>query len=101
MDAADAAMDAMSGLTSAAQHVAPSSRRWNGRRGQRFDTGIFALFSPTGKAYAATCPSKPICGAGSLTVHRHEMPGGQYTNLREQARAMASTTAERHRAGLR
>src|SRR3974390_2900921 len=26
--------------------------------------------------------------AGTSDVYRHEMPGGQYTNLREQARAM-------------
>ena len=25
---------------------------------------------------------------GSAEVYRHEMPGGQYTNLREQARAL-------------
>src|SRR5690606_26009799 len=26
--------------------------------------------------------------SGTADVYRHEMPGGQYTNLREQARAM-------------
>lgn len=89
VDAVDAAMDAMSGLTSqpslgaivaALEHtprdtglthgrIAPFSRYWEGVR--RF--------------YA---PFEADIRAGTSDVYRHEMPGGQYTNLREQARAM-------------
>jgi hypothetical protein len=31
--------------------------------------------------------------SGTADVYNHEMPGGQYTNLREQARAMGWSTA--------
>ncbi|MBQ6657402.1 MAG: pyruvate carboxylase [Ottowia sp.] len=89
VDAVDGAMDAMSGLTSqpslgaivaALEHterdtglthgrIAPFSRYWEGVR----------------RHYA---PFEADIRAGTSDVYRHEMPGGQYTNLREQARAM-------------
>ena len=89
VDAVDGAMDAMSGLTSqpslgaivaALEHterdtglthrrIAPFSRYWEGVR----------------RYYA---PFEADIRAGTSDVYRHEMPGGQYTNLREQARAM-------------
>lgn len=88
-DAVDGAMDAMSGLTSqpslgaivaALEHserdtglthsrIAPFSRYWEGVR---------HFYSP----FEADIRS------GTSDVYRHEMPGGQYTNLREQARSM-------------
>jgi pyruvate carboxylase len=89
VDAVDGAMDAMSGLTSqpslgaivaALEHterdsglshgrIAPFSRYWEGVR----------------RYYA---PFEPDIRSGTSDVYRHEMPGGQYTNLREQARSM-------------
>jgi pyruvate carboxylase len=89
VDAVDGAMDAMSGLTSqpslgaivaALEHterdsglshgrIAPFSRYWEGVR----------------RYYA---PFEADIRAGTSDVYRHEMPGGQYTNLREQARSM-------------
>lgn len=89
VDAVDGAMDAMSGLTSqpslgaivaALEHterdtglthgrIAPFSRYWEGVR----------------RYYA---PFEADIRAGTSDVYRHEMPGGQYTNLREQARAL-------------
>jgi pyruvate carboxylase len=43
----------------------------------------------TGKACAAFyAPFESDIRSGTADVYRHEMPGGQYTNLREQARAM-------------
>ncbi|HEY6898702.1 MAG TPA: pyruvate carboxylase [Rhodocyclaceae bacterium] len=89
VDAVDGAMDAMSGLTSqpslgaiaaALEHterapaidhrrIAPISRYWEGVR----------------HFYA---PFEAEIRAGTSDVYRHEMPGGQYTNLREQARSM-------------
>ncbi len=88
-DAVDGAMDAMSGLTSqpslgaivaALEHterdsgltpgrIAPFSRYWEGVR----------------RYYA---PFEADIRSGTSDVYRHEMPGGQYTNLREQARSM-------------
>ncbi|WP_431068081.1 pyruvate carboxylase [Ralstonia holmesii] len=88
-DAVDGAMDAMSGLTSqpslgaicaALEHDArrpavhyrdlqPISAYWEAVRGN----------------YA---PFEAEMRASTSDVYRHEMPGGQYTNLREQARAM-------------
>jgi pyruvate carboxylase len=89
VDAVDGAMDAMSGLTSqpslgaivaALEHterdsglshgrIAPFSRYWEGVR----------------RYYA---PFEADIRSGTSDVYRHEMPGGQYTNLREQARSM-------------
>ena len=37
--------------------------------------------------------SKAIRWPGSSDVYHHEMPGGQYTNLLEQARSLGSTIA--------
>ena len=89
VDAVDAALDSMSGLTSqpsmgaiiaALEHterdcgIAPGrlqslSRYWEGVR----------------HYYA---PFEADIRSGTSDVYRHEMPGGQYTNLREQARSM-------------
>ncbi|OUI87523.1 pyruvate carboxylase [Acetobacter sp. DmW_043] len=89
VDIVDGAMDAMSGLTSqpslgaviaSLQHterdtgltperIAPFSRYWEGVR----------------QSYA---PFEADIRSGTSDVYRHEMPGGQYTNLREQARSM-------------
>jgi len=82
-------MDAMSGLTSQPSlgtiiaglahtgrdtgltpaRIEPFSRYWEGVR----------------RYYA---PFEADIRSGTSDVYRHEMPGGQYTNLREQARAM-------------
>jgi pyruvate carboxylase len=89
VDAVDGALDAMSGLTSQPNlggiaaalagsprdpglnldHLRDLSRYWEGVR----------------RYYA---PFESDMRAGTQGVYRHEMPGGQYTNLREQARAM-------------
>ncbi|CUJ69078.1 2-oxoglutarate carboxylase small subunit [Achromobacter aegrifaciens] len=88
-DIVDGAMDAMSGLTSqpslgaivagladtahdtgiSYDRIAPFSRYWEGVR----------------RYYA---PFEADMRSGTSDVYRHEMPGGQYTNLREQARSM-------------
>ena len=89
VDAVDGALDAMSGLTSqpnlgaivaalegsardpglTAAQLQPYSRYWEGVR--RFYS-----------------PFEADIRSGTSDVYKHEMPGGQYTNLREQARAM-------------
>lgn len=88
-NAVDGAMDSMSGLTSQPslgaiiaglenteracalnfEQIAPISRYWEGVR---------EFYSPF----------EANIRAGTSDVYRHEMPGGQYTNLREQARAL-------------
>ena len=103
MDAADAAMDAMSGLTSqpsmgaivAALERASAGTAAPGYRAHRPVLRLLGRRMPPLRPFEAD-----LC-AGSPDVHCHEMPGGQYTNLREQARAMASPPLERHRPGLR
>ena len=88
-DAVDGALDAMSGLTSqpnlssiaaalagserdpglSLEHLHEASMYWEGVR----------------RYYA---PFESEIRAGTADVYRHEMPGGQYTNLREQARSL-------------
>src|SRR5207247_7754297 len=47
--------------------------------------GISQYWEGVRRAYA---PFEADIRSGTSDVYRHEMPGGQYTNLREQARAM-------------
>lgn len=88
-DAVDGALDAMSGLTSQpnlssiAAALAGTSR----------DPGL-----PADALHAASMywegvrrfysPFESEIRSGTADVYRHEMPGGQYTNLREQARSL-------------
>ncbi len=89
VDAADGAMDSMSGLTSqptlggiiaategssrdsgiSLNQIRPVSSYWEGVR----------------KYYS---PFEADIRSGTSDVYLHEMPGGQYTNLREQARSL-------------
>ena len=88
-DAVDGAMDAMSGLTSqpnlsaiaeALRHgdrdpgLAPEAMRQIGR----YWEGVRGFYAPF----------ESEIRAGTADVYRHAMPGGQYTNLREQARSL-------------
>jgi pyruvate carboxylase len=89
VDAVDGALDAMSGLTSQpnlgsiAAAVAGSQR----------DSGLnlanlqqLSHYWEGVRRYYA--PFEADMRAGTQGVYRHEMPGGQFTNLREQARAI-------------
>ena len=89
VDAVDGAMDAMSGLTSqpslgaivaALEHTERDSGLTYGRIApfSRYWEGVRQFYSPF----------EAEIRAGTSDVYRHEMPGGQYTNLREQARSM-------------
>jgi pyruvate carboxylase len=85
----DGAMDAMSGLTSQPSLNAVVAAL----QGSERDTGIDLstlqevshYWEGVRRVYA---PFESDIRAGTADVYRHEMPGGQYTNLREQARAM-------------
>ncbi len=99
-DAVDGALDSMSGLTSqpslgAIVAALAGDDRDPCRIAGRPDTdsgidpdmmrAISHYFEGVRSTYA---PFESEIRAGTSDVYNHEMPGGQYTNLREQARAM-------------
>jgi pyruvate carboxylase len=89
VDAADAAMDAMSGLTSQPSLGAILAGLENTERAPALtyrDIQPFSRYWEGVRQYYA--PFEADIRAGTSDVYRHEMPGGQYTNLREQARSM-------------
>jgi len=89
VDAVDGAMDSLSGLTS--QPTLGSIV--DALRGHERDTGldpaairqISRYWELVREHYAAY---ESDIRAGTADVYRHAMPGGQYTNLREQARSL-------------
>ena len=89
VDAVDGAMDAMSGLTSQPNLGSIIAAL----QGSKRDTGVSLEAMKTLSNYWETvrryyAPFEADMRAGTSDVYLHEMPGGQYTNLREQARAM-------------
>ena len=88
-DAVDLAMDAVSGTTSQPNLGSVV----HALKGSRYDTGIdsdsilefSAYWESVRKNYAAF---ESDVRFGASEVYLHEMPGGQFTNLKEQARAM-------------
>jgi pyruvate carboxylase len=96
-DAVDGALDAMSGLTSQPNLGAivaaleGTERDPCGPGGELWSVDAHGLQQLSDywegvRHYYA--PFEAEIRAGTADVYRHEMPGGQYTNLREQARAM-------------
>jgi pyruvate carboxylase len=89
VDAFDAALDSMSGLTSQPNLNSILAML----EGDARDPGISQqalrevsdYFEGVRRYYA---PFESDIRAGTADVYRHEMPGGQYTNLREQARSI-------------
>jgi pyruvate carboxylase len=89
VDAVDAAMDPMSGLTSQPN----LGSIVEALRGTARDTGLdreplaqLAVYWEAVRGSYAAFESDMRAGASE--VYEHEMPGGQYTNLRQQARAL-------------
>ncbi|MBS0494507.1 MAG: pyruvate carboxylase [Proteobacteria bacterium] len=88
-DAVDGALDAMSGLTAQPNLSAMAAAL----AGTDRDPGLSqhalhqasTYFEGVRRFYA---PFESDIRSGTADVYRHEMPGGQYTNLREQARSM-------------
>ena len=89
VDAVDSAMDSFSGLTSqppmgsilrALEHTDRDPK-------MNYDaiTQISTYFEGVRSLYA---PFESGVRSGTSDVYRHEMPGGQYTNLKEQARSI-------------
>jgi len=88
-DAVDAAMDAMSGLTSQPNLGSIASALRFGERDPQFDPQGLRQIShywEQVRAYYAAFESD--IRSGTSDVYVHGMPGGQYTNLREQARSL-------------
>ena len=98
-DAVDGAMDALSGLTSQpnlnsiVMALEGSESDPCGVDGSRQAAGVDTASLREIARYwegarSLYVPFESDIRAGTADVYRHEMPGGQYTNLREQARAM-------------
>jgi pyruvate carboxylase len=88
-DAVDGAIDAMSGLTSQPNLGAIVEALRFGPRDPGIDPDrlrmLSAYFEQVRRHYAAF---ESDIRAGASEVYVHGMPGGQYTNLREQARGL-------------
>jgi len=88
-DIVDGALDAMSGLTAQPSLGSLAAALAGSARDAALDTNALQQLSHywegVRRGYA---PFEADMRAGTADVYRHEMPGGQYTNLREQARAM-------------
>ena len=88
-DAIDAAMDAMSGLTSQPNLGSLAEALRFSPRATGLDTGhlrqISTYWAQVRAGYAAF---ESDIRSGASEVYVHGMPGGQYTNLREQARQL-------------
>lgn len=89
VDAVDGAMDSMSGLTSQPNLGAIAAALAGSDRDTGLDLDAMQQISHYWEGVRhAYSPFEADIRSGTSDVYRHEMPGGQYTNLREQARAM-------------
>jgi pyruvate carboxylase len=88
-DAVDGALDAMSGLTSQPNLGSIAAAMAGSERDPGVDLhGLQQLSDYWEGVRRYYAPFEADIRSGTQDVYRHEMPGGQYTNLREQARAM-------------
>ncbi len=89
VDAVDGALDAMSGLTAQPNLGSIAAALQGAPRDPGVDLEAMQALSfyweGVRRGYE---PFEADIRSGTADVYRHEMPGGQYTNLREQARAM-------------
>lgn len=89
IDAFDAAADSLSGLTSQPNLGSLIEALGRGPRDSRIDPAIIRQFADyfesVRKQYAAF---ESDLRSGASEVYLHEMPGGQFTNLKEQARSL-------------
>jgi pyruvate carboxylase len=89
VDAADAAMDSMSGLTAQPNLGSIVEALRHGERDTGLDgEAIRAISSYWNGVRRYYRPFEPSLRAGASEVYTHGMPGGQFTNLYEQARSM-------------
>ena len=89
VDAVDGALDSMSGMTSQPNLGSIVEALRHGPRDPGLDPDklrtLSSYFEQVRKGYAAF---ESEMRAGASEVYVHGMPGGQYTNLREQARSL-------------
>lgn len=89
VDAIDAAVDSMSGLTSQPNLGSITAALRHTPRDPGLDADalrqVSDYFEQVRENYA---PFESEIRSGTADVYHHEMPGGQYTNLREQARSL-------------
>jgi pyruvate carboxylase len=89
VDVADGALSSMSGTTSQPNLNSVAAALRNTRRDTGLDADAMNVCSDyweTVRTYYLPFDSAPK--SGTAEVYLHEMPGGQYTNLKEQAEAM-------------
>jgi pyruvate carboxylase len=88
-DAVDGALDAMSGLTSQPNLGSIAAALQGSARDPGLNLQSMQALSHYWEGVRrAYVPFEADIRCGTSDVYNHEMPGGQYTNLREQARAM-------------
>ncbi|MBT3916076.1 MAG: pyruvate carboxylase [Rhodospirillaceae bacterium] len=88
-DAVDAAIDSMSGLTSQPNLGAIVDALKNSPRDTGLDTDALRTVSTYWEHVRTLYSSfEADFRSGASDVYSHEIPGGQYTNLRQQARSM-------------
>ncbi|PWD86112.1 pyruvate carboxylase [Ignatzschineria cameli] len=89
VDAIDAAMDSLSGLTSQPPMGSIIHALKGSERASRIDVDAMHQISTYWEGVRSIyAPFESTLRSGTSDVYNHEMPGGQYTNLREQARSM-------------
>ena len=89
VDAIDAAMDSMSGLTSQPPLGSIAAALARTPRATGLDpAGLETIAEYWRRTRALYEAFESDIRAGTADVYMHEMPGGQYTNLREQARSL-------------
>jgi pyruvate carboxylase len=89
VDAVDAAMDALSGTTSQPTFGSLAAALKDGARDPGFDAQVIreiSFYWETVRTQYRAFESDLRSGASE--VYLHEMPGGQFTNLKEQARSL-------------
>ncbi len=88
-DAVDGALDAMSGLTSQPNLGSIAAALQGSERDPGLDLGALRELSDYWEGVRRFySPFEADMRSGTGDVYNHEMPGGQYTNLREQARSL-------------
>ena len=93
-DAIDGAIDAMSGLTSQPNLGSIVEALRHGPRDPGIDPASLRLLSSYWEQVRRLyCAFESDIRSGASEVYVHGMPGGQYTNLREQARALGIDSA--------
>ncbi|MBB3808132.1 pyruvate carboxylase [Pseudochelatococcus contaminans] len=93
VDAVDAAMDAMSGLTSQPCLGSIVAALHNSDRATGLDADAIRRISFYWEAVRAQYAAfESDLRSGASEVYLHEMPGGQFTNLKEQARSLGLDT---------